>query len=137
MKAGSTIDAKKPVDVYWLDIDPEYVKANRKKGIQTDRSDLNMIENKMAYGISCEAVSGKAETYFCRLVALSSKPVTVTVNKEGKFHGTIEINGKQAELVRIYVHAVDRTLLPPKVTYVDVIGRDPETGAYVSQRINP
>lgn len=90
----------------------------------------------MAYGISSEAVAGKAGTYFCRLVALPAKPVTVSIDANGNARGTIEINGKPATLIRIYVNAVDRTLLPPKVTYVDVIGQD-ETGAYVTERLNP
>jgi hypothetical protein len=95
-----------------------------------------MIENKLAYGISSEAVAGKSNTYYCRLVALPDKPVTVFIDDAGKLRGQIAIRGKQVDLVRIYVNAVDRTLLPPKVTYVDVIGQD-ETGAYVSERLTP
>lgn len=40
LKKGEALDANKPVDVYWLDIDPAYVAANRKKGIMTDRSEV-------------------------------------------------------------------------------------------------
>lgn len=95
-----------------------------------------MIENKMAYGISSEATPGKAGSYNCRLVALPARPVTVFIDESGRLRGQLAINGKQTDLVRIYVHAVERTLLPPKVTYVDLIGQD-ETGAYVSERIIP
>lgn len=95
-----------------------------------------MIENKMAYGISCEAIAGKAGSYHCRLVALPERPVTVWLDANGAPHATIAINGKAAQVVRIYVHAVDRTLLPPKVTHVDLVGRD-ENGAIVSERIIP
>ena len=88
----------------------------------------------MAYGISCEAKG--AGSYFCRLVALPERPVTVSIDANGKVKGTIEINGKQANLIRIYVAAVERTLLPPKVTHVDVIGQD-DAGNYVSERFIP
>lgn len=44
------IDPAKPLDVYWLDIDPVNVKNNRAKGQKHDRSELGMIESKMAYG---------------------------------------------------------------------------------------
>ena len=35
---------------YWMDIDPEYVKAARAKGKMHDREELNMIERQFAYG---------------------------------------------------------------------------------------
>jgi hypothetical protein len=44
------LDHKKPMDVYWMDIDPAYVKETRKKGKMDDRSDLNTIEKQFAYG---------------------------------------------------------------------------------------
>lgn len=44
------LDANKPLDGYWLDIDPEYVKANRKKGKTDDRDELSYIDKTMAYG---------------------------------------------------------------------------------------
>jgi hypothetical protein len=48
--AGGKFDAAAPCAVYWMDIEPEYVKANRAKGIMSDRSDLGMMESSMAYG---------------------------------------------------------------------------------------
>jgi hypothetical protein len=44
------LDSKKPVDVYWMDVDPEYQKKARAKGITTDKSELNMVEKQFAYG---------------------------------------------------------------------------------------
>lgn len=95
-----------------------------------------MVENQFAYGVSFDAVAGKAGTYNLKLVALPERAVTMYVDAEGKLHGTIAVNGKQVDLVRIYVHAVDRTLRLPKVEYIDLVGQD-ETGAYVHERIVP
>ena len=184
--ASGALDAAKPIDVYWLDIDPAYVAAARKKGVMTDKQpvsrtegtrrcrlqgkeeggvrengwtmmnrtasdwihpdavsaacpclfQLNMVENQFAYGVSFDAVAGKAGTYNLKLVALPERPVTMFMDAEGKLHGTIAVNGKQVDLVRIYVHAVDRTLRLPKVEYIDLVGQD-ETGAYVHERIVP
>ena len=39
--ADGALDAHKPIDVYWLDIDPEYQAAARKKGHKTDRVDVS------------------------------------------------------------------------------------------------
>lgn len=51
MKDGS-IDSDSPVDAYWLDIDPEYQKKNRKKGKEDDRVELGFAERNMAYGFA-------------------------------------------------------------------------------------
>lgn len=50
LKSADALDAKKPVDVYWLDIDPAYVAAARKKGVTTDRVDVRKQEN-MGWGL--------------------------------------------------------------------------------------
>ena len=69
------LDPKDPIEIYWLDIDPEYIKKvsskpscsavivfvgsirllclasqNRAKGVMSDRMGLNGIEKKLAYG---------------------------------------------------------------------------------------
>jgi len=135
--ADGKLNAAKPVEVYWLDIDPEYVAAARKKGVQSDRVDLNAIERQFAYGVSAEPIQGAAAgRYNLKLVALPERPVTMYLDAEGKLHGTIAVNGAQVDLVRIYVHAVDRMLRTPKVEYVDLVGQDAE-GKYVHERIIP
>jgi hypothetical protein len=134
-KSGA-LDAQKPVEVYWLDIDPEYVAAARKKGNQSDRNELNAIEKQFAYGVSFEPVAGQAGKYNLKLVALAERPVTMYIDAQGKLHATIAVNGAQVDLVRIYVHAVDRTLRLPKVEYIDLVGQDAQ-GKYVHERIVP
>ncbi len=47
---GHHLHREKPVDVFWHDIDPAYMAANRKAGKMDDRSELNMIESQFAYG---------------------------------------------------------------------------------------
>jgi len=136
LKKDNALDAAKPIDVYWLDIDPEYVAAARKKGIQTDRNELNMIEKQFAYGVGFEPVQGKSDHYNLKLVALPERPVEMCLDSNGNPQARISINGKSANLVRIYVYAVERMLRTPKVEYIDVIGQD-ENGEYVHERIVP
>jgi len=137
LDGNGKLDKDKPVEVYWLDIDPEYVKKNRAKGINSDRSELNMVERQFAYGISWEAVSGEENAYRLKLVALPDRPVTVTVGQDGcKVHAKIEINGVQVEIERIYVHRVERSFRLPKVEYVDVEGVD-ENGNKIAEKIIP
>ena len=82
-----------------------------------------MVEKQFAYGVSHEAVAGKPGTYALKLVALAERSVTMFLDAAGKLHATILINGKQVDLVRIFVHAVDRTLRLPKVEYIDLVGQ--------------
>ena len=42
--ASGALDAAKPIDVYWLDIDPAYVAAARKKGVMTDKQPVSRTE---------------------------------------------------------------------------------------------
>jgi hypothetical protein len=78
-KSDSELDPAKPIDVYWLDIDPAYQQANRKKGVMSDRSDLNMIEKQFAYGVGFEAAPNKPGTFLLKLVALPERPVTLFI----------------------------------------------------------
>jgi hypothetical protein len=95
-----------------------------------------MLENKFAYGLSSEAIASAPGRYHCRLIALPERVVTVWIDAEGKLHATVLINGKVAELVRIYVMAVDRTMRTPKVEYIDLVGID-ESGNAVHERMIP
>ncbi len=56
--ADGQLDAAKPIDVYWLDIDPAYVEAARKKGIKSDRNDVSgtHIASPAASDFGCRAV---------------------------------------------------------------------------------
>jgi len=129
------LNSKSPLDVYWLDIDPEYVKKARAKGKQDDREDLNMFEKQFAYGIKVEATGDGA--YKISLVALPARIATLFMTPDGKAQLNIEISGKQCRLQRIYVHSVERTLRPPKVEYVELFGIDPSTGAQAYEKIIP
>lgn len=48
---GHSFDTAKAVDVYWLDLDPEYQAAKRKKGVTSDKEELNLVEKQFAYGV--------------------------------------------------------------------------------------
>lgn len=50
-------DKNKPIDVYWLDIDPEYRKPRREQGINHDRVEMNAQELAFAYGVEAKRVN--------------------------------------------------------------------------------
>jgi hypothetical protein len=134
--ASGKLDEKNPLDVYWLDIDPEYVEKARKAGRTDDRVDLNVLEKKMAYGSYVDKDASTPDKIVVKLVALPKRLVTITV-VDGKPVSKLEISGAQAIVKKIYVHAVDRRFNPlPKVEYVDVFGVD-DAGNVVSERLTP
>jgi hypothetical protein len=132
---GNALDTSEPVTVYWLDIDPEYQKAARAKGVTSDRVELGTFERQFAYGLSSEAQSGG--TYKVKLVAFPDRPVYVSYDTAANRPvAKMDIQGKRCLLNRIYVSAKDRMLGPPKVEYVDLNGLD-DHGAAVTERITP
>ncbi len=117
------LDPKDPVTVYWLDIDPEYVKKNRAKGVMTDRSELNTLEKQFAYGLSSESAgNGK---YKISLVAFKERPVYVDYDSaSNKLTCQMQINGSMSDLYRVFINATDRMIGLPKVNFVELTGVD-------------
>eukprot|EP01083_Nonionella_stella_P046282 123901_1 len=115
---------------YWLDIDPEYVKANRKKGIMTDRAELTFIEKKMAYGYNLvtDEQSKKTKTYKLSIVSVPEMEINLITDKDGKPHAITIINGKQCYLRKIYVATQESWYGMPKVLHVIIVGIEVETG---------
>ena len=124
----------KPLDVYWLDLDPIYQEKNRKKGKTTDRDDLNMIERNMAYGVKCEAIEGEGGAYEMTLVALPKRKGILKM-VDGVPKALMEINGQQCYLQSIFVHSKQGMIGLPKVVYVLVKGVSIASGKEQEERI--
>jgi len=130
--------AEKPLEVYWQDIDPAYVAANRKKGKMDDREDLNMIESTMAYGISTKPHEKHRHHHRVNCVAIKDKQLVLYQDDHGRCHIRTTINGKEANLVRVYVHSVERMFLPmPKIEYVEFFGFTVDTHEFVVEKVVP
>jgi hypothetical protein len=119
--ATRKLDIENPIHAYWIN--------------QTDhpgeRSDLNYIQNKLAYGYSySKNGDGSVEV---SLVPLPARKLTVFVDERGQVHGKIMISGKPAYISKIYVQADPSNSL--KVLYVDIFGLEISTGKAVNERI--
>mmetsp|Transcript_20388 Transcript_20388/g.49989 ORF Transcript_20388/g.49989 Transcript_20388/m.49989 type:complete len:173 (-) Transcript_20388:286-804(-) len=130
----SQLRKDKPMDVYWLDLDPAYQEKNRKKGKMTDRDELNMIERNMAYGVKCEPIKGEEGAYTMTLVALPQRKGILKM-VDGLPKATMEINGQQCYLQSIFVHSKQGMIGLPKVVYVLVNGVSIESGEEQQERI--
>lgn len=124
----------KPMDVYWLDLDPAYQEKKRKKGILTDRDELNMIERNMAYGVQCKPKEGEEGAYVMTLVALP-KRTGILKMVDGVPKALMTINGQQCYLQSIFVHSKQGMIGLPKVVYVLVKGVSVKSGEEQEERI--
>jgi len=132
---SSGLKKDKPIEVYWLDLDPAYQEKKRKKGITSDREELGSIEKQFAYGVSWTVDGNK---YHLKLVALPDRAVSLVWDAATKSaHCLIPINGKSAWLERVYVDSTDSFIGLPKVNFVIIEGVDPESKAKVSEKIIP
>ena len=111
-----------PVSVYWV----------LENGT---RQDLSQIQRRFAYGIDSykKLEKNRLRVFF---VALKGREVTLE-KSESSFRAITSINGKPGVLERVYVESRERWTGLPQVIYVDLFGRDKETGSPVSERMVP
>jgi len=51
------VNKDKPVEIYWLDVDPKYRETTRKTGIKHDRTEITSFENSFVYGVYSEVLN--------------------------------------------------------------------------------
>jgi hypothetical protein len=75
------VNTEKPVDVYWLDVDPAYRNITRSKNISHDRVELNHFDNTFVYGVNSEFINDRECQI--RFKADSSTPMRVKLSGTG------------------------------------------------------
>jgi len=97
------------------------------------REGLNFIESLLAYGFSVDPAPG-GEGFVVVLKARSDRPIRLTV-KDGCPAAFVAIGGKIGHLRRIFVQASGG--LMPSVSWADIDGVDPASGADLHERVFP
>lgn len=132
--------AKDPVAVFWLDIEPSYQAAARRKGRSSDRCELNFIERSQAYGVTTTPRgshhAGRPTEFALALVAFRQRPFTLRV-VDGVPRLIGKIAGERAVLQRVHVQAHDRFLMLPAVECVFLVGHSVVTGRLLQETIKP
>ncbi len=122
LKEGK-LDPKEPVLVYWILV----AKDGR-------RDDLNFVERK-AYGVDVKDNKAGGDLKMT-LNAYSKRDITVRQVEEA-FRAEVVIDGKPSIFEKMFVNSTERTLLPPKVNYIELFGKDLETGEKRYEKILP
>ena len=117
------LDRSNPVDVYWVKVD--------QGGI---RKELDWIERRLAYGFSTRFDS-REPVLWLDMAADIGREIAVR-SDDGQYRAEMTIDGRTAVVERVYVESVD-TLVLPRVVYVDLYGRDIETGEPLNERLLP
>jgi hypothetical protein len=123
LTADGTLNRKEPVIAYWIMLAGD---GHRQK--------LNWIEKKKAYGFTIKpdpSVNG----YKMTLVAAPERQITVKKEKDA-VRAEAVIDGRPAVLEKMYINA-SSGLMGPKVHYIEVYGKDLQTGEDRREKLVP
>ncbi|MDL2243987.1 DUF4833 domain-containing protein [Parabacteroides sp. OttesenSCG-928-J18] len=116
------LDSKKPLDVYWIDREEA---PGKRKG-------LTAIQRRMAYGY--KLVASGEDSAQITLTAYSGRVLRIR-KLNGKYVCVIQINNRPAILHSLYVQAKPKDSL--SVEYVELRGKDMETGELLTEQVTP
>jgi len=123
LTADGKLDPKEPVIAYWIMLAED---GHREK--------LNWIEKKEAYGFTIKpdpSVNG----YKMTLVAAPEQQIIVKKEK-GAVRAETVIDGQPAVLEKMYINASE-ALTGPKVHYIELYGKDLQTGTERREKMVP
>ena len=123
LTADGKLDPGEPVIAYW---------AERAEG--SPREKLSWIQKKMAYGFTIKP-DPSVDGYTMTLKAAPDKQITVKKGKDA-VHAEAVIDGRPSVLEKLYISASDG-LTGPKVHYIEVYGKDLETGEKRREKMVP
>lgn len=119
------------VDEFWLDLQPEYREAARRRGRKHDRDELSLLDRR-TYGFAATRVDDRTlKLVFHQVPALA---MYVRLNADGSVTGYGQLHGINMTVQYIYVQATTRLMLLPAVEYIEVVGTDAR-GATVRGRV--
>ena len=123
LTANGELDPEEPVIAYWIMLAED-----------GHREELTWIEKQKAYGFTV-ARDPAGNGYTLTMAAVPDRKMTVR-KAGGAARAELVIDGHQAAVERIFVEATSG-MFGPKVKYVELSGKDLETGQERTERILP
>ena len=121
------INTDDPLKIYWM----QYASDSSKE-------DLNYVQRRYAYGIQTTAVKGHPGQYMLNFVSYEKKKFFLIGDSEGKrYKAFMTINGKMAELKRIFIHLDGGTFWFPNIVDIEIVGKDPASQQEVIEHFKP
>ena len=126
-KPNNTLDAENPIKVYWIRYTSD-----------SSTAALTSIQRKYAYGVLSRPYQGYHDSYVVQFAAYRKRNIFLMPNgNSGKYGAYVSINGKMAELKKIFIATEGGTFWFPKIAYVELTGMDPSSGKHVVERFVP
>ncbi len=121
------INLEDPVKIYWL----QYA-------TDSSRSDLNYVQRRYAYGIQATPVKGHPGQFVLNFVSYEKKKFYLIGDVDGKkYKAFVSINGKMAELKRIFIYLDGGTFWFPNIVDIEITGKDPLTQQPMIEHFKP
>ena len=119
------IDPNEPVNAYW-----------RWYNVDGHKKPLIFIERMMAYGVKSVTHGGPHGAITFKVAAVPERKIVVDLDDHQRPEALMQIGGRWAKLIYIYLQVDDSGLLP-KVPALDVFGIDKLTGKALREHIVP
>lgn len=131
------LHAQTPVEAYWIDVEPETLAANAKRGLGA-RSELTALERRLAYGFDCASKDDGTATMTLRAIPQRELVVGIDGASDRAFAATMA--GEPADLctlrrVDVSVEHVAMGMLP-RVRGINVSGRRVSDGRTVRESLD-
>ena len=120
------LNPKEPINVYWQRFD--------EKG---QKEPLSYIQETLAYGVDTSPFPNEAGAFEGKIVSYKKRRLKILMDSNNNPIALVNINGKQNQLLKIYVMIEETGRLIPKVLYIELFGKDIKTGIDVYERFRP
>lgn len=120
---NGVLDSKKPVDAFWI----RYAEDGEVKA-------LSVIQKNLAYGIKSKQIN--KDKHELKLVSYPDFPLYLIKSKhDQQFHVYANFKDQEVILDRIFVRIDGGTFYYPNVIYIELKGKNSETGKKLTHRI--
>lgn len=116
-------DANEPISIFWI----RYAEDGKRK-------ELTAFQRKFGYGLKSRQVG--PDSVALRMVALPARLLYLTKDQSGRFLVQTTINGKRCRLERIYIRIEGGSSLSPDISYIELTGKQIESGRPQKERIS-
>lgn len=122
-----SINTIEPIKIFWI-----------RYASDSTTTELTPIQRKYAYGISTRPYNGSKNSYVVQFLAYKKRNIFLLPSPDGKHYSAfISINGKLAELKRIFISTSGGSFWFPTIDYVEISGKDPASQQIISERFKP
>ena len=121
------INTEDPIKIFWI-----------RYSSDSTNEDLSVIQRKYAYGLTSRSYNGQRNAFVIHFVAYKKRNIFLLPASNGKRYGAyMNINGKLAELKKIFISTSGGSFWFPTIDYVEITGKDPTTQQIIIERFKP